>query len=121
MELQERMAAVMRTLIKHYRSMQEAADGLEISRSALQDYLSAWCFGDTYTRGGMDLQTRELLTLVCILALGGCDPQVRAHVGGNLAVGNGRETLIAAICQCLPYIGFPRTLNALAAVNELTK
>ena len=59
--------------------------------------------------------------LVCILALGGCDPQVRAHVGGNLAVGNGRETLIAAICQCLPYIGFPRTLNALAAVNELTK
>ena len=40
MEIQERMAAVMRTLIKQYRSMQEAADGLEISRSALQDYLS---------------------------------------------------------------------------------
>ncbi len=95
--------------------------GAPDDQKALQDYLSAWCFGDTYTRGGMDLQTRELLTLVCILALGGCDPQVRAHVGGNLAVGNGRETLIAAICQCLPYIGFPRTLNALAAVNELTK
>ena len=95
--------------------------GAPEDQKALQDDLSAWCFGDTYTRGGLDLATRELLTLVCIVAIGGCDPQVRSHVGGNLAVGNGRETLIAALCQCLPYIGFPRTLNAVAAVNELTK
>lgn len=88
---------------------------------AMQDYLSAYCFGDTYTRKGLDLKTRELITFVCISALGGCDAQVRAHAGGNIAVGNSKELLISAIYQSLPYIGFPRSLNAIAAINEVTK
>ena len=46
-------------------------------------------------------------------------PQVKAHVGGNAAVGNRNETLLAALTVCLPYIGFPRTLNALACINEV--
>lgn len=48
-----------------------------------------------------------------------CEPQVKAHVGGNAAVGNRKETLLAALTVCLPYIGFPRTLNALACINEV--
>ena len=39
--------------------------------------------------------------------------------GGNAAVGNSKETLLAALTVCLPYIGFPRTLNALGCVNEI--
>jgi 4-carboxymuconolactone decarboxylase len=85
----------------------------------LQDYLSAFCFGDFYTRGGLDLKTRELLTFCIISALGGAEGQVKAHVQGNVNVGNDKETLITAITHCLPYIGFPRTLNALACVNEI--
>lgn len=85
----------------------------------IQDYLSAFCFGDFYTRGGLDLQTRELLTLCIITTLGGSERQVNAHVQGNKNVGNDKETLITAITHCLPYIGFPRTLNALACVNEI--
>ncbi|SIR49736.1 4-carboxymuconolactone decarboxylase [Peribacillus simplex] len=85
----------------------------------IQDYLSAFCFGDFYTRGGLDLKTRELLTLCIISALGGAEGQVKAHVQGNKNVGNDKETLITAISHCLPYMGFPRTLNALACVNEI--
>ncbi|MEH7334541.1 carboxymuconolactone decarboxylase family protein [Neobacillus drentensis] len=85
----------------------------------IQDYLSAFCFGDFYTRGGLDLKTRELLTLCIITALGGAEGQVKAHVQGNKNVGNDKETLITALSHCLPYIGFPRTLNALACVNEM--
>jgi 4-carboxymuconolactone decarboxylase len=85
----------------------------------IQDYLSAFCFGDFYTRGGLDLKTRELLTLCIISALGGAEGQVKAHVQGNKSVGNDKETLITAITHCLPYMGFPRTLNALACVNEI--
>ena len=88
------------------------------NQAAVQDYLSAYCFGDTYTRGGIDLQTRELLTFVCIACLGGCDPQARAHAGANLGAGNDEDTLIAAVSVCLPYIGFPRTLNAIAAITD---
>lgn len=87
----------------------------------IQNYLSAYCFGDFYTRKGLDLQQRELLTFVMLATLGGCENQLRAHTAANLHVGNDRNTLIETITQCQPYIGFPRMLNALAIVNELAK
>lgn len=79
--------------------------------------LSGWCFGDAYTRKDLTLQTRELLTFCAIAAMGGCDPQARAHALGNVAVGNGRKALLDALAVMLPVIGFPKTLNALAAVD----
>lgn len=87
----------------------------------MQDYLSAYCFGDTYTRTGLDLKTRELLTFIFIISLGGCDSQAKSHVMGNLGVGNGPDLLFNAVAQSLPYIGFPRTLNAYTAINETLK
>ena len=85
----------------------------------IQDYLSAFCFGDTYTRKILDLKDREMLTLCAIASLGGCEPQLKAHVQGNINVGNNKDKLIEAITQCLPYIGFPRTLNALGCINQV--
>lgn len=90
------------------------ADELHIQR-----LLSANCFGDHYTRGGIDLPTRELLTFAILVAQGGCDPQVRSHVAGNLNVGNGRQVLIDVLTQLLPFIGYPRTLNGLRAVDDV--
>ncbi len=87
----------------------------------IQDYLSANCFGDYYTRGTLDIPTRELITLAVLISLGGADPQVKAHVGANLNVGNSREMLIELVTQLLPYIGYPRSLNAIAAINEIAK
>ena len=68
----------------------------------IQDYLSANCFGDYYTRGTLDIPTRELITLAVLISLGGADPQVKAHVGANLNVGNSREMLIELVTQLLP-------------------
>jgi 4-carboxymuconolactone decarboxylase len=84
----------------------------------IQQFLSANCFGDYYTRTGIDVPTRELLTFAMLAALGGCDPQVRGHVAANLNTGNDRQTLLSVLTALLPFIGYPRTLNALAAVNE---
>jgi 4-carboxymuconolactone decarboxylase len=53
----------------------------------IQRYLSAHCFGDHYTRSGLDLRVRELLTFAMLAALGGCESQLAGHVAGNLAVG----------------------------------
>ena len=89
------------------------------NQKKIQDYLSAYCFGDFYTRKFLTIPERELLTFAILAAQGGCEPQVKAHVGGNAAVGNGKETLLAALTVCLPYIGFPRTLNALGCINEV--
>ncbi|MGH8158762.1 MAG: carboxymuconolactone decarboxylase family protein [Rhodanobacter sp.] len=83
-------------------------------------FLSANCFGDYYTRDGLDLSTRELLTFAILAAMGGCEPQLASHLAGNLAVGNDRALLVATITQLLPFIGYPRSLNALRVINEGT-
>jgi 4-carboxymuconolactone decarboxylase len=85
----------------------------------IQDFLAANCFGDYYTRNGLDLKTRELLTFAMLISLGGCEPQVKGHVTGNLKLGNDRTRLIDVVTQLLPYIGYPRTLNALRVIDEV--
>jgi len=86
----------------------------------IQHFLSANCFGDHYTRTGLDIPTRELLTLSMLVSLGGCEAQVKVHVAANLNVGNDRARLIDVLTQLLPFIGYPRMLNALRVVNEVT-
>jgi len=85
----------------------------------IQQYLSANCFGDYYTRTGLDIRTRELLTFAMILSMGGCEPQLRGHIQGNVNVGNDKATLLSVVTQLLPYVGYPRTLNAISCLNEV--
>lgn len=87
----------------------------------IQDYLSGYCFGDICGRNGLDIKIRELITFSIIATLGGCENQLRAHIGGNAAIGNDKEILLNVITQCMPYIGFPRTLNAITCINEVLK
>lgn len=85
----------------------------------IQDYLSANCFGDYQTRTGLDVKTREMITFSILISLGGCESQVKGHIRGNVNVGNDKDTLLAVATQLLPYIGYPRTLNAIACLNEV--
>ncbi len=85
----------------------------------IQKYLSANCFGDYYTRKGLDIGTKELLTFVMLISLGGAEPQVKGHIQGNVNVGNDKAKLLSVITQLLPYIGYPRTLNAIRCLNEV--
>ncbi|MCM2424921.1 carboxymuconolactone decarboxylase family protein [Streptomyces sp. RKAG337] len=100
---------------------EKAVDGMYANAPAdeqhIQQFLSGNCFGDHYTRTGIDVPDRELLTFAMLAALGGADAQVKGHVTANLNVGNSRATLIAVLTGLLPFIGYPRTLNALAAVD----
>lgn len=87
----------------------------------INEWLVDNCFGDWYTRGGLDLRQRELATFCHIAAQGGCDAQAKAHVAANLSVGNTKELLVAVVSSNLPFIGYPRTLNALAAIEDASK
>lgn len=85
----------------------------------IQQYLSANCFGDYVTRKGLDVRTREMITLSFLIALGGTEGQIKGHIQGNANVGNDRQTLINVMTQLLPYVGYPRTLNAINCLNEI--
>jgi 4-carboxymuconolactone decarboxylase len=84
-----------------------------------QRHLSANCFGDFITRGLLDVQTRELVVFAALVALGGVDPQAQSHAGANVHVGNTRATLLGVLTCVLPFIGYPRTLNGLRALNAV--
>lgn len=85
----------------------------------IQNFLSANCFGDFYTRKGLNLKTRELLTFIMMISLGGAEPQATSHANANIKMGNSKDMLLEAVTQCLPYIGYPRTLNAITIINNI--
>lgn len=81
-------------------------------------WLAENCFGDYYTRTGLSYAQREMITFCFLAAQGGCEPQLTSHAGGNMKVGNDKDFLIRVVSQCLLYIGYPRSLNAIACVNK---
>lgn len=91
--------------------------GPEESRH-INRWLAANCFGDYYTRTGLDYKQREMITFCFLAAQGGCEPQLTSHAAANMKIGNDKAFLIKIISQCLPYIGYPRSLNALGCVNK---
>ena len=52
------------------------------------------------------------------MAQGGCEPQLTAHAKGNMNIGNDKELLLKIVLNCLPYVGYPRSLNAIKCVND---
>lgn len=84
-----------------------------------QELLSENCFGDYYTRTSLNLRERELLTFALLASLGFCEPQLKAHIAGNVNLKTDKKRLVETVTLLLPTIGYPRTLNALAAVNQM--
>lgn len=91
--------------------------GPEESRH-INRWLADNCFGDLYTRSGLNYGQREMITFCFLAAQGGCEPQLISHAAANMKIGNDKQFLIRVISQCLPYIGYPRSLNALRCVDK---
>ena len=81
-------------------------------------YIVEFAFGDIYPRGGLSLKEREMITIASLLTAGGCEAQLRVHINGSLNVGISPEKIIEVFIQCIPYVGFPRVLNAMAVARE---
>lgn len=93
-------------------------DGPALRRN-INRWLADNCLGDYYTRNGLNGQEREMITFCFFLAQGGCENQLRGHTAGNFGVGNGKEKLYSVVEQCMPYIGYPRSLNAMSIIDEI--
>lgn len=94
-----------------------AQSGPEESRH-INRWLAGNCFGDYYTRKGLDYKEREMITFCFLAAQGGCEPQLTSHAAANMRIGNDKAFLIKIISVNIPFIGYPRSLNALRCVNE---
>jgi 4-carboxymuconolactone decarboxylase len=81
-------------------------------------YLIEFAFGEVYAREG-DLRQRELVAIASLATMGGCDPQLETHVHGAFNVGLSEAEVVEAVMTLIPYVGFPKTLNAIAVVKRV--
>jgi len=111
----EKGAAIQKPL--YGDEISKALEGLpENMGDDVSRFLTEFCFGDIYTRKGLDVKTRELL-IISILVTTGDTETLQSHIKGALKAGNSKETITAAIIQCLPYVGFPNTIAALKCLK----
>ena len=82
-------------------------------------YIIEFAFGEIYTRSALDLKQRELITLSSLLTQGGCENQLKVHISGALNVGLTKEQIVETFIQCIPYVGFPKVLNAVFVAKEI--
>lgn len=83
-------------------------------------YLVEFAFGEIYARPG-DLKHRELIAIASLATMGGCDPQLETHVHGAFNAGLSEAEIVEAVMTLIPYIGFPRALNAMAVVKRVVE
>lgn len=81
-------------------------------------YLIEFAFGEIYARDG-DLRQRELVAISSLATMGGCDAQLETHVHGALNVGLSEAEVVEAVMTLIPYIGFPKALNAMSIVQRV--
>ena len=105
----------------------DGAEGIAVVESLndiapdMGKYIVEFAFGGIYNRKGLSLTMRQIATIAALSALGGCEKQLQIHINAALNVGLEQEEIIEIIIHCVPYIGFPKALNALSVAKEVFK
>ena len=111
MNRKERTEQKMQELFHSHAAGDEGADG------EFMQILQGYIFGEVCYTGSLDDRVRELVTVTVLTTLSAL-PQLKAHVPAALNAGCTPVEVREAVYQCAPFIGFPQTLNAIAAMNE---
>ncbi|MCT4488369.1 carboxymuconolactone decarboxylase family protein [Levilactobacillus parabrevis] len=85
----------------------------------ISKYILEFAFGDIYARPGLTLQQRELVTITALLVQGDTSSQLTVHLNGCLNVGLMPKEIVETCIHCIPYVGFPRVLNAITIVQQV--
>ena len=95
----------------------DIGEGFKDVAPDLEDFVVEFAFGDIYARPGISNQQKVIATISALVAQG--LPQIGMHVKTGIAVGLKPEEIVGAIMHLIPYCGFPKTLNALKAAQEV--
>ena len=82
-------------------------------------YILEFAFGEIYNRKGLDIKSREIVSISSLLTLGNAVPQLKSHIHGALNIGCTRDELLEIVIQILLYSGFPSALNGLQSMKEV--
>src|SRR5690625_1791121 len=95
----------------------DIGEGFKDIAPDLTKYVVEFAFGDIYARPGLNNKQKVLTTISALVAQG--TPQIEMHVITGLTVGLKPEEIVGCIMHLIPYVGFPRALNALKAAQKV--
>lgn len=95
----------------------DIGEGFKDISPDLSKFVVEFAFGDIYARPGLDNKQKVLTTISALVAQG--TPQIEMHVKTGLTVGLTPEEMVGCIMHLIPYVGFPRALNALKAAQKV--
>ncbi|WP_099975080.1 carboxymuconolactone decarboxylase family protein [Lactobacillus terrae] len=101
------------------RAADSVMDSLDSIAPDIGKYIYEFAFGDIYNRPELDLKQREMITITSLLTQGDTNNQLKVHINGSLNVGLSEQEIIETFIQCLPYVGFPKVLNAINVAKEI--
>ena len=87
----------------------------------MEKYIIEFAYGDILQRPDLDIQTRELITIGILTAMGNSERQLKNHIEGALNLGCPPKKIVEVILQTVLYAGFPAAMNGMALVNEIFK
>ncbi len=85
----------------------------------LARFVAEYAYGDIFGRNDLDFKHRELITIAVLATQGGCEPQLDLHINSALNVGLTVGEIVESILHCAPYIGFPKTINAMLVAKNI--
>ena len=99
-----------------YKNLME---GLAKTAPDVAEYVIGFVYGDIWSRKGLKLKSKALVTISALAAMGGVEPQLKSHIGGALKCGCSQKDIIETFMQIIPYAGFSRAINAIKAAQEV--
>ena len=94
-------------------------ESLETIAPDVGRYILEFAFGDIYNKDTLSFREREIVTITSLLTQGDTKNQLMLHINGSLNVGITEEEIIEIFTHCIPYVGFPRVLNAITSAKEV--
>ena len=85
---------------------------------AMQDLTTRYCWGDIWSRPGLDRRTRSMLNLAMIAALNR-PHELKAHVKGALTNGVTKDEIKEILLQVAVYAGIPAGMDSFRVAHEV--
>ncbi|EHZ9176576.1 carboxymuconolactone decarboxylase family protein [Enterococcus faecalis] len=98
---------------------EQVINSLEDIAPDLGKYIVEFAFGEVYVREDLSFEEREMITLASLLSQGDTENQLLVHIKGALNIGLSEEKIIGVFIQCIPYVGFPKVLNAVNTAKKI--
>jgi 4-carboxymuconolactone decarboxylase len=107
--------------ITNKENIEKIFENLEDIAPDLGRFIVEFPYSEIYSREGLDLKTRELITIGALTAIGTAENQLKSHINAALNVGNSTTEIVEAIMQMSAYAGFPAALNGIMVAKEVFK